>query len=299
MLEPIQQIFQFLSGRCDHAKPISCRNARPVHPLRCLALAASLLLGASLATNSAVASESAAPAIAHEQAREAKGPGAFGSGLVPTANSTVAAGDRNAETLSLLTFDLPAQPLVSALETYAAVSGWQVVYDGALARGRQSTAVKGRFAPDVALRILLAGTGLVPRYMAADGIVLMPDPSPLSARQNLTVNTAPLPVVTEYYGRIQRGLRQTFCADSRARSGGYRIAVGLWIGPSGAVARSALLDSTGDPNFDATLDRAVRSISIGAPPPAGFAQPVVLVITPDVTRDCRAMPDGMQRAAEP
>jgi TonB family protein len=278
MLEPIHQIFQFLSGRRDHAKPFSCRNARPVD-WRCLTLAASLLTGASLATNPAVA---------------------FDSGHVPTANSAVAAGDGNAETLSLMTFDLPVQPLVSALETYGAVSGWQVVYDGALAKGRQSTAVKGRFAPDVALRMLLAGTGLVPRYMAADGIVLMPDPAARSAGQSLTVNTAPLSVVTEYYGRIQRGLRQTFCADSRARSGGYRIAVGLWIGPSGAVARSALLDSTGDPNFDATLDRAVRSISIGAPPPAGFAQPVVLVITPDITRDCRATPDGMQRAnAEP
>ena len=51
-----------------------------------------------------------------------------------------------------MTFDLPVQPLVSALETYGAVSGWQVVYDGALAKGRQSAAVKGRFAPDVALR---------------------------------------------------------------------------------------------------------------------------------------------------
>jgi hypothetical protein len=202
MLEPIQQIFQFLSGRCDHAKPFSCRNARPVDR-RCLVLAASLLMGVSLATNPAV------PAIANEQVKESNGPGAFDSGLVPTANSAVAAGDKKAETSSLMTFDLPVQPLVSALETYGAVSGWQVVYDGALARGRQSAAVKGRFA-------------------------------------------------------------------------------------------SALLDSTGDPNFDATLERAIRSISIGAPPPAGFAQPVILVITPDVTRDCRATPDGMQRAnAEP
>src|SRR5271165_6022981 len=107
MLEPIHQIFQFLSGRRDHAKPFSCRNARPVD-WRCLTLAASLLTGASLATNPAVA---------------------FDSGLVPTANSAAAAGDGNAETLSLMTFDLPVQPLVSALETYGAVSGWQVVYD--------------------------------------------------------------------------------------------------------------------------------------------------------------------------
>jgi TonB family protein len=135
--------------------------------------------------------------------------------------------------------------------------------------------------------MLLNGTGLLPRYMAADGFVLVPDPAK-SAQQSLVVNTAPLSVVTQYYGRIQAGLRQTFCADRRARSGGYRVAVGLWIGSSGAVTRSALLDTTGDPDLDETLDRAIGEMNVGEPPPAGFAQPVVMVITPDVTRDCLA-----------
>lgn len=289
-----------MPGRRDHAKPVSRGIGRPVWQSRCLALAVSLLAGTSLATNAAAASESAAPVMAKQQVAESNESGAFVSGLVSNVDSTVATSDGKAEPSGLMTFDLPVQPLVSALETYGAISGWQVVYDGALARGRQSAAVKGTFAPDVALRMLLTGTGLVPRYMAADGIVLMPDPAALRARQSLTVNTAPLAVVTQYYGRIQLGLRQSFCADGRTRSGGYRIAVGLWIGASGAITRSALLDSTGDPSFDATLDHVIRTISIGAPPPAGFAQPVVLVITPDMTRDCRNTPDGMQRArAEP
>jgi TonB family protein len=145
--------------------------------------------------------------------------------------------------------------------------------------------------------MLLAGTGLSPRYMAADGFVLVPDPK--SPRQSLPVNTAPYRVVTQYYGRIQAGLRQTLCADRRARAGGYRVAVGLWIGSSGAVTRSALLDSTGDPDLDATLHRAVRDMNIGEPPPAGFAQPIVMVIAPDAMRDCPAQ-DGMrQTRAEP
>ena len=221
----------------------------------------------------------------------------LGLGLTVSVNSALAANDsatiaeqhdEKAGPTGLVTFDLPAQPLVSALETYGAVSGLQVVYEGALARGRRSAEFKGTFTPEVALRMLLAGTGLSPRYMAADGFVLVPDPK----AKRLPVNTAPLSVVTQYYGRVQAGLRQVFCADRRARSGGYRVAVGLWIGASGTVARSALLDTTGDPDLDATLDRAMGEMNIGEPPPAGFAQPVVMVITPDVMRDCLATQGG-------
>jgi TonB family protein len=107
--------------------------------------------------------------------------------------------------------------------------------------------------------------------------------------KRLPVNTAPRPVVTQYYGRIQTSLRQAFCADRRVRLGGYRVAVGLWIGASGAVARSTLLDTTGDPDLDAALGRAMDETNIGEPPPTGFAQPVVIVVTSDVTRDCQAM----------
>jgi TonB C terminal len=219
-----------------------------------------------------------------------------GLGLIVIVNSALAASDQatteqhdaKVGSPSVVTFDLPAQPLATALETYGATSGFQVVYEGSLARGRRSAEVKGTFTPEIALRMLLNGTGLSPRYMADDGFVLVPDPAVKSAQQNLTVNTAPLSVVTQYYGRIQAVLRQTFCADRRARSGGYRVAVGLWIGSGGAVTRSALLDTTGDPDLDKTLDRAIGEMNVGEPPPAGFAQPVVMVITPDVTRDCLA-----------
>ncbi len=183
-----------------------------------------------------------------------------------------------------LTFDIASQPLVSALEAYGATSGFQVVYDSALAKGRTSAEVKGAYTPEDALRRMLAGTSLSPRYMAADGIVLVPDPT-----IGVKPNTASLRVVTSYYGRIQAELREAFCAEARLRSGGYRLAIGLWIGASGFVTRSALLDTTGDPDLDATLEGAMRSMNIGETPPVGFAQPVVMTIDPDVTKDCRSV----------
>lgn len=195
-----------------------------------------------------------------------------------------------------LAFDIPAQPLISALEVYGAISGRQVVYDAELAKGSQSTEISGSFTPDDALRRLLTGTGLAPRYMAADGFVLLPEP----AAKRADVNTAPPAAVTWYYGRVQAGLRQTFCANSRTRLGGYRAAVGLWIGSSGTVSRASLLDTTGDSNLDAALDRAIHGIIIGEPPPPGFAQPIIMLITPDMVRDCPPADPNVRRVqAEP
>jgi hypothetical protein len=187
-------------------------------------------------------------------------------------------------------FDIPVQPLASALEMYGAISGFQVVYDAPLAKSRQSSELKGTFTPEMALRQMLTGTKLSPHYMAADGFVLVADPV-LSA----DTNTASQRDVVQYYGRVQNGLREAFCADARLLTGGHRIAIGLWIGPTGAVMRSAVLDTTGQPDIDAALDNAMQGMTINAAPPAGFAQPVVMTIAPDVLRDCA--PKQRRRAA--
>lgn len=223
-----------------------------------------------------------------------------GVALVVGASSALAANDpppragRN-DHQAFVTFDVPAQPLISALEAYGATSGWQVVYDGTLVTGRRSAEVKGTFTPAAALQKLLAGTGLSPRYMAADGFVLVRDPTPhpVNAPPVLAVAPASSPAVSHYYGLVQAGLRESFCANQRIRSGKFRAAVGLWVGSSGVVTQSGLLDSTGDPVLDTAVERALRGVDVGEPPPAGFAQPVVVVITPNVIRDCLAIQNGL------
>ncbi|MBA4033390.1 MAG: hypothetical protein C0480_02135 [Bradyrhizobium sp.] len=180
-------------------------------------------------------------------------------------------------------FDLPAQALPSAIEAYSVASGWQVIYDASLAAGRQSAPVRGRYAPAAALRTLLAGTGLMAEFMAADGAMLLPDPA--------ATNPAllePAPHVRDYYGRLQASLKRAFCADQQIRARGYRIALGFWIGASGTVTRVASLGSTGEAGIDAAFDRAVRRVSVGQSPPPGFEQPVVILVTPDLLAQCNA-----------
>ncbi len=192
----------------------------------------------------------------------------------------------------LITFDLPAQALVSAIESYSIASGWQVIYDATLATGRRSAGVKGEFAPAAALHMLLAGTGLVPQYVAADGVILIPDPTAKAA-----IHGDPTALFRGYYGRIQAGLRRAFCADRQIRSGAYRIVLGFWIGSSGTVTRAQALGSTGKPEVDAAFDRAVSALSIGAPPPDGFDQPVVILVKPDLVSQCNVAGVGPERAA--
>jgi hypothetical protein len=189
-------------------------------------------------------------------------------------------------------FDLPAQPLASALESYSVSSGWQVIYNGRLTAGRQSSAVKGDFTPGAALRMLLAGTSLIPQYRAVDGAILVPDPMATLGPDEIADNVAPS--LKGYYGLIQTKLERAFCASPPIRVGAYRVALGFWIGSSGTVTRMVLLSSSGRADIDDSFDRAVRSLAIGMAPPAGFAQPVVLLVTPELVGKCGAVDTRMR-----
>lgn len=189
----------------------------------------------------------------------------------------------------VIAFHILAQPLASALEAYSIVSKRQVIYNGNLAVGRQAAGVQGTFTPEVALRLLLEGSGLMPRYMAADAFVLVPAPAD---KPEQPVNTTPSALVAQYYGLIQTRLRQAFCADHRTQPGSYRLAVSFWIGPDGRVSRAELLSTTGARDRDAMIERTLRLVTIGVPPPIGFAQPVTLVVapqSPQVESDCRTV----------
>ncbi len=199
---------------------------------------------------------------------------------------------REANPTRQILFDVPAQPLESALESYSVTSGWQVIYNGSLEDGRRSSDLKGSFTPDAALRELLAGTGLIPQYKAVDSVILVPDPMAALAPDEIADDVDPS--LRSYYGLIQTALTRAFCASPQIRTGSYRMAVSFWIGKSGTVTRMAPLNSTGRSDIDESFSRAVGSLSVGAAPPAGFAQPVVLLVTPDLVGKCSAPDPNMQ-----
>lgn len=72
-------------------------------------------------------------------------------------------------------FDIPAQPLASALVAFGQQAGLQITVDGALARGIGAPAVRGTMASDEALKRLLAGSDLT-YTTAGSTIVIQPAP---------------------------------------------------------------------------------------------------------------------------
>ena len=64
-------------------------------------------------------------------------------------------------------YDIPAQDLAVALETFAASSGREVVAPSGVIAGKRGNAVRGSFSADEALARLIAGSGL--RYAIVDG----------------------------------------------------------------------------------------------------------------------------------
>ncbi len=69
-------------------------------------------------------------------------------------------------------FDLPAQPLGDSLRAIARQTNTNVLFDGGLVNGRKAPALKGQASADAALSELLAGTGLVARYVDGKTIVV-------------------------------------------------------------------------------------------------------------------------------
>ena len=71
-------------------------------------------------------------------------------------------------------FDIPAQPLGAALNTFADTTGWQVSVPSELVSGINASGISGPYQPEEALEALLAGTGLTYRMTGTKAVTLVP-----------------------------------------------------------------------------------------------------------------------------
>lgn len=180
-------------------------------------------------------------------------------------------------------FNIPAQPLSSALNAYSAVAGLQVFYDDSLASGRRSTAVSGGLASDVALRVLLEGTGLIAVFAGSAFAVV---PAPRDGRASSGPGS---PGYQPYFATIQHSIAQAFCRHSQTVPGDYRLALRFHIDASGEVLLAELLHSSGSAQRDQAIVDLLRGLRMAEPPPAGLPQPVTMLISPrprSQTGDC-------------
>lgn len=203
--------------------------------------------------------------------------------LIITAAVATKAGkaqERGRQDRDLIVFDIPAQPLASALEAYCAAAGLQMFVDVDAIVGQHAAAIQGTFTRARALQGLLAGTGLAASFVGDQGFTLVRPPAPAT--------TAGLPnsasVTTRHLGysaALQAGLREALCRREETRPGTYRSVGRLWVNGSGAVVRAELVTSTGDLARDATLLAALHGVAVGAPPPPDLPQPITLLLAAD------------------
>ena len=81
-----------------------------------------------------------------------------GTSVISLAQPTAAAAVQASQAVRF--YDIPAQPLGTALSSYAEVSGVDLVANPAAVKGKRSHAIKGSFSPDDALNEILRGTSL-------------------------------------------------------------------------------------------------------------------------------------------
>ena len=225
--------------------------------------------------------------------------------LVPTVLATLAAfalaavhaeQARYLEAIPEIPFDIPVQPLATALDSYSAATGKDVFYDGAVGVGRRSAAVKGAFTAENALKVLLAGTGLVivPSGSGAYTLVYVPE---RAASEAAAARIASDGRYSYYFAIIQANVRIALCRTRGTWPGPRQLLIKFQIASNGAVRHPQLTGSTGDRIRDSALLATLEALAFDEPPPPSMPQPITMVIFPNkgTAQVCRRM--GTDHAA--
>ncbi len=183
-------------------------------------------------------------------------------------------------------FDIPEQPLDTALAQYFRITNVQLLYDSALAAGHRSSRVKGTFTPREVLLRLLKGTGLIVRYSDADAaIITVPDggapPAPLIPLGRVVVRERVAPVALPsrarliYYGQLETELHTRLEEDERTARLAFSLLVHLRISQEGVITEIAVHRGSGDRRTDELVADALRQVAV-SPPPEGLQQPLAI-----------------------
>lgn len=171
-------------------------------------------------------------------------------------------------------FDIPSQPLASALRAYGKTTGLEVFYDGSLAVGRRSAAVRGAFTPMHGLQALLRGTDYIPRVTEIANTVTIVSAPPVAPLQATFDRYKP------YFAALQARVSEILCDDDEAAARGEEVRFRFWLDPSGMISNAELLGIDRNSDQRSMIALKVKGLQIGMAPPAGLPQPVTMIIYP-------------------
>ncbi len=196
-------------------------------------------------------------------------------GACPITSASTFAAANVRQSISKLVFAIPAQPLVSALDSYGSITGLEIVYNSALATDRHSSGVNGVYTPEAALSILLKGSGLTARSIGIGAVTLVTAAIAPSAE---TLGPGASPYRT-YFAAIQRSFESFFCRSENVSPGDYRTIVKFNIAANGKILRPQLIGSTGNAQRDRAIAQTLANVTFDKPPP-DLPQPLMMLILP-------------------
>ncbi len=200
----------------------------------------------------------------------------------------------SAPSIKVQLFNIPEQPLETALRAYSLVTGNQLIYDSRYTDRRHSHAVVGLFTPETALRMLLDGTDLTIRYTGPQDITLvsverkrsgdrqavaeLADPQGELTLDTLYVDVAPGAADRQDfvdYGRAVRlQVKRALAKSSLTANRIYHVQIDVWIDEQGHLQESELLQSSGTAELDAIIRRVVETIRMDKLPPKDIPLPI-------------------------
>ncbi len=186
---------------------------------------------------------------------------------------------------AVLQFDIPAQPLASALRLYSNEVQLRLFYDSSLMEGRQSPPVHGAMSARVVLLKLLDGTGFfVTSLEPGTATILSSAPQGDNVHEKFAAMKSKAAQFSSYFSDVQAGLRAAFCRSPETQVDKEERIIRLWIAPSGAVAHAELISSMGKQAQDDAYAAAIRNLVIDEPPPANLPQPITMMVLPRNSR---------------
>lgn len=197
--------------------------------------------------------------------------------LVPS--ETLANGSPVASAEGSFNFDIPSLPLNVALSRYATITKRPALFRSEMVAGRISSVVRGLYLPEIALRMLLQGTGLIAEQIAAGSdevFVLREGDTSMLLPTDGGKAMSDLP----YLSTVQARLWSMLCSSASTAPGDYRALLRFQLDTRGQVQRARLLGSTGDAHRDAAILSALRSVRMDGTPPSNMPQPMTILVLP-------------------
>ncbi|OCP00457.1 MULTISPECIES: TonB-dependent receptor [unclassified Ensifer] len=117
--------------------------------------------------------------------------------------STAFAQETTTRVSNARTFNIPSQPLASALNAFGRQAGLQVTLAAATSQGLRSTAVSGTLNPEQALALLLSGTGI--SYRISGGTALVGSATSAAGSDGIAVDGSTMLDPISAFGAGPRG----------------------------------------------------------------------------------------------